>query len=61
MNHLQTHQARGEIVTGLIFVDPDAQEMHDYLGTVASPLNQLGDAELTPGAAALELVNQGLR
>jgi 2-oxoglutarate ferredoxin oxidoreductase subunit beta len=61
MNHLQTHQARGEIVTGLIFVDPDAQEMHDYLGTVTRPLNQLGDAELTPGAAALELVNQGLR
>jgi 2-oxoglutarate ferredoxin oxidoreductase subunit beta len=60
-NHLQTHQARGEIVTGLIFVDPDAQEMHDYLGTVTRPLNQLGDAELTPGAAALELVNQGLR
>ena len=61
MSHLQTHQARGEIVTGLIFLDPDAEEMHDYLGTVATPLNQLGDAELTPGSAALEVVNQSLR
>jgi 2-oxoglutarate ferredoxin oxidoreductase subunit beta len=61
MSHLQTHQARGEIVTGLIYVEPDAQEMHDYLGTIPTPLNQLGDAELTPGAAALEALNQSLR
>jgi 2-oxoglutarate ferredoxin oxidoreductase subunit beta len=61
MGHLQSHQARGEIVTGLIYVDPEAQEMHDYLGTIATPLNQLGDLELTPSAAALEAVNQSLR
>jgi 2-oxoglutarate ferredoxin oxidoreductase subunit beta len=61
MSHLQSHQARGEIVTGLIYVDPDAQEMHDYLGTVATPLNQLGDQELNPGAEALEALNQSLR
>ncbi|HEY5071937.1 MAG TPA: 2-oxoacid:ferredoxin oxidoreductase subunit beta [Caulobacteraceae bacterium] len=61
VTHLQTHQARGEIVTGLIYLDPDSREMHDYLETVSTPLNHLGDAELTPGAGILEAVNQALR
>ncbi len=61
MTHLLSHQAQGEIVTGLIFVDPEAEEMHDYLGTVSTPLNRLGDAELVPGAAALAAVNDSLR
>jgi 2-oxoglutarate/2-oxoacid ferredoxin oxidoreductase subunit beta len=61
VTHLQVHQARGEIVTGLLYVDPDARDLHDYLGTVATPLNRLGDGELTPGAAALAGVNDSLR
>jgi len=61
ISHLLAHQARGEIVTGLLYVDPDAEELHDYLGTVATPLNRLGDAELTPGAAALKAMNDSLR
>ena len=59
--YLQARQALGEIVTGLLFVDPGSQDMHDALGTVDAPLNTLGDAELTPGAAALEAVNASLR
>ena len=35
--------------------------MHDYLGTVDRPLNQLGDGELVPGAAALQALNASLR
>src|SRR5271157_5627763 len=31
MGHLQMHQARGEIVTGLLFVDPEAGDLHDHL------------------------------
>ncbi|HSZ53656.1 MAG TPA: 2-oxoacid:ferredoxin oxidoreductase subunit beta [Caulobacteraceae bacterium] len=59
--YLQARQALGEIVTGLLFVDPGSQDMHDALETVDAPLNTLGDAELTPGAAALEAVNASLR
>jgi 2-oxoglutarate/2-oxoacid ferredoxin oxidoreductase subunit beta len=61
ISYLQARQALGEIVTGLLFIDPEAQDMHDTLGTVDMPLNTLGDAELTPGAAALERVNASLR
>jgi 2-oxoglutarate ferredoxin oxidoreductase subunit beta len=61
MGFLQQRQALGEIVTGLLFVDPAAEDMHDALSTVETPLNALGDAELTPGMAALEAVNASLR
>jgi 2-oxoglutarate ferredoxin oxidoreductase subunit beta len=61
VNHLQTHQARGEIVTGLLYVDPRAEDLHDHLGTVATPLNQLGDDALTPSLEALASVNESLR
>jgi len=61
MAYLQDRQSAGEIVTGLLFVDPEARDLHDNLHTTAGALNRLGDAELTPGAAALEAVNAGLR
>jgi len=61
ITRLQTHQARGEIVTGLLFIDPRAADLHDHLGTVSTPLNQLGDAQLTPGAGALAAINESLR
>ena len=35
--------------------------MHDAQQTVDTPLNQLADAELVPGAAALDAVNATLR
>jgi len=61
MNHIQTHQARGEIVTGLLFIDPQADDMHANLNTVETPLNQLRQADLCPGAAMLERINASLR
>ena len=53
--------AEGEIVTGLLYVDPDAPDLHDGLNTVTTPLNQLGDADLIPPVEALEKINAGLR
>jgi 2-oxoglutarate ferredoxin oxidoreductase subunit beta len=61
ISHLQLHQARGEVVTGLLYVDPGAEDLHDHLHTVQMPLNQLGDAELVPGSAALAAINDSLR
>ncbi len=61
MNYLQERKAAGEIVTGLLYIDPEPQDLHANLGTVAVPLNQLDDAALCPGAAALEKVNASLR
>lgn len=59
--HLARHKALGEIVTGLLYVNPDPEDLHHHLGTVARPLNQLDDAALCPGATALEKINAALR
>jgi 2-oxoglutarate ferredoxin oxidoreductase subunit beta len=60
MNHIAQHEARGEILTGLLYVDPDAEDLHGHLKTVAVPLNRLGEAELCPGAGVLAALNAEL-
>ena len=49
------------VVTGLLFVEPDASELHEHLNTVNKPLNTLGDDVLCPGSTALERINASLR
>ena len=61
MTYLESHRARGIVVTGLLYVAENASDMHDAQQTVDTPLNQLADAELVPGAAALDAVNASLR
>ena len=61
MNFLHQHAAKGQIVTGLLFVEQDAQDLHGHLGTVGKPLNALSEKELCPGSAALDKINQSLR
>lgn len=54
-------QARGELLTGLLYVDREAEDLHAMLQTSRTPLSRLGAPELCPGAAALERLNAGLR
>jgi 2-oxoglutarate ferredoxin oxidoreductase subunit beta len=61
MNYLQQRKAVGEIVTGLLYLDPQADDLHRLLNTVDVPLNQLAEKELVPGASALEKFNASLR
>lgn len=61
MAHVQALQASGEIVTGLLYVDPQATDLHASLNTVNTPLNALGDTELCPGGQALAALNASLR
>ena len=61
MNYSQEHHARGEVVTGLLYVDPEPQELHGYLHTVDAPFNRLGERELCPGSARLAKINASLR
>jgi 2-oxoglutarate ferredoxin oxidoreductase subunit beta len=46
MDYLQRRHADGEIVTGLLYLDPDAGDLHAALNTVETPLNKLGAKEL---------------
>ena len=61
MNQVQIHQARGEVLTGLLYVDADSSDLHASMNTTAAPLNSLGVGKLCPGSAALEKLNASLR
>jgi 2-oxoglutarate ferredoxin oxidoreductase subunit beta len=61
LTYMQERQAAGEIVTGLLYVDPDPHDMHKHMNTVATPLNELDEAALVPGAAVLDKLNASLR
>jgi 2-oxoglutarate ferredoxin oxidoreductase subunit beta len=60
MGHLAAHESRGEILTGLLYVNGDADDLHAHLNTVDTPLNRLSDADLCPGAVALAAINAEL-
>ena len=61
MNYLQERGAKGEVVTGLLYVQPDSSDLHENLNTVEAPLNQLSERELCPGGVALDRINASLR
>jgi len=48
-------------VTGLLYVHPEAADLHEHLNTVETPLNQMGERELCPGSVALDRINASLR
>ena len=61
MDYVQQHQSRGMVVTGLLYVDPDPEDLHTHLNTVDAPLNKLGGRDLVPGSAVLDKINASLR
>ena len=61
LSFLQKHAAKGQIVTGLLYVDPDSDDLHTHLNTVETPLNVLDANDLCPGATALDKINASLR
>ena len=61
MNYIQEHHARGEVVTGLLYVDPEAGDLHEHLKTSETPFNRLTAKQLCPGPAVLEKMNASLR
>ncbi|MDQ3271177.1 MAG: 2-oxoacid:ferredoxin oxidoreductase subunit beta, partial [Pseudomonadota bacterium] len=60
-SYMNAHQARGEVVTGLLYVDPLATDLHVALNTSDTPLNKLGVNQLSPGAEVLNKLNSSLR
>jgi 2-oxoglutarate ferredoxin oxidoreductase subunit beta len=61
IGYLQERHAAGEVVTGLLYLDPEAQDLHDSLGTTKAPLNAMNEDVLCPGADTLAAINEGYR
>ena len=61
MTQIQAHAAKGEVLTGLLYVKPDSEDLHAHLNTYDASFNTLGAKELCPGSGMLEKINAALR
>ena len=61
MSYMHARAAEGELVTGLLYVEAEAGDLHAAQNTSARALNTLGRADLCPGSAVLERINASLR
>lgn len=58
---LQKAREKGEILTGVLYMNEDTIDLHKLIGTSDTPLNALTEKELCPGSEALVDINAGLR
>jgi 2-oxoglutarate ferredoxin oxidoreductase subunit beta len=58
---LQKHQQRGEVPTGLLYLDTRVPDMHDVSGTTDTPLSRVPYEKLCPGSAALATLMEEFR
>jgi 2-oxoglutarate ferredoxin oxidoreductase subunit beta len=54
LEHLRQVRSRGEVATGLLYVEGGAEDMHDFENTVEEPLRDLPFETLCPGEAMLQ-------
>ncbi len=53
MNAVLNSKLKGEILTGLLYLNPDTSDLHDLIQTSDRPLNSLTKNELCPGSEIL--------
>ena len=58
---MQNAKTSNEILTGLLFVEPETDDLHSMIETCDRPLNTLGESDLCPGSSLLEKINAGKR
>ncbi len=61
INAVQLAKSKGEVLTGLLYMEAASPDLHDYLKTCVAPLNTLSEEELCPGAAVLDEICESLR
>ena len=59
--YLHERAEQGEIVTGVLYVESEPEDLHKHLNTVDASLNSLSEKELCPGQATLQAINDSLR
>jgi len=61
ISYVRAHQRAGEIVTGLLYVDEGAPDLHEVNGTIETPLNAVPFETLCPGTDALAALQDRFR
>ena len=51
----------GEILTGLIYINEESEDLHSLLNTNKAPLNSLQETDLYPGLSTLQQINASLK
>ncbi len=59
--YIRERQAAGEVLTGLLHISPDSQDMHAQSGTVPGALVALPHERLCPGNAELQKLQKSFR
>jgi 2-oxoglutarate ferredoxin oxidoreductase subunit beta len=59
--YLEKHRGRGEIVTGLLYIDQNVPDMHEHSRATDTPLKAIEYDNLNPGSAALAKLQQAMR
>src|SRR5271166_2370973 len=59
--YLEEHQGKGEVVTGLLFVDENVPDLHELNATPDTPLTRIPYQKLCPGSAALDKLQDQFR
>ncbi|MBI5706925.1 MAG: 2-oxoacid:ferredoxin oxidoreductase subunit beta [Armatimonadetes bacterium] len=59
--YIRARQEEGEVVTGLLYVSEESQEMHQQLGTVPGALTKVPYEKLCPGNDALQKLQARFR
>ncbi len=61
LKRLQEARDKGDVLTGLIYINTDAHDLHELIHTSATPLNKLSQQQTVPSAAHLEALNAEFR
>jgi len=61
INAMQKAKQKGEILTGLLYINQEAKELHSTLNTSDVPLNAISQDTLCPGSEMLAKLNSSLR
>ena len=60
-SYLQEHQGKGDIVTGLLFLDETVSDLHELNQTSPVALSKMPYEKLCPGSSALEQLQEEFR
>jgi 2-oxoglutarate/2-oxoacid ferredoxin oxidoreductase subunit beta len=61
IDNLEDHKAKGVVLTGVLYINPESTDTHEILHTTTRPLNSLTKNDLCPGSSALEAINARYR
>jgi len=61
LRSLEDARQNKQVLTGLLYINPNSKQTHEIINTAERPLNTLGKEDLCPGSDVLEAINEALR